>query len=44
MAVFFLLECREDEERQADLCRKEASSSVLETTASFTNDAVLIEI
>ena len=31
----FLLECREDEERQADFCRKEASSPVLGTIASF---------
>ena len=44
MAVF-LLECREDEERQADICRKEAGSSpLLETTASFTNDAIITEI
>ena len=43
MAVF-LLECREDEERQADFCRKEASSPLLETTVSFTNGAILMEI
>ena len=43
MAVF-LLECREDEERQADFCRKEASLPLLETKASFINGAVLIEI
>ena len=40
----FLLECREDEERQADFCRKEASSPLLEMTASFTNGAILMEI
>ena len=38
MAVF-LLECREDEERQADFSSKEASSSILETTASFSDGA-----
>ena len=38
MAVF-LLECREDEERQANFSSKEASSSTLEMTTSFTNDA-----
>ena len=43
MAVF-LLECREDEERQADFCRKEASSSLVETMASFANGATLTEI
>ena len=50
MAVF-LLECREDEERQANFCRKEASSPLLETssplletTASFINGAILTEI
>ena len=43
MAVF-LLDCREDEERQADFCRKEASSPLLETTTSFTNGAILTEI
>ena len=41
MAVF-LLECSEDEERQADFCRKEASS-LLETTVSFTDGAILME-
>ena len=40
----FLLECREDEERQANLCRKEASSPVLEMTASFTNGAMLTDV
>ena len=39
MAVL-LLECREDEERQANFLSKEASSPVLETTASFTNGTV----
>ena len=43
MAIF-LLECREDEERQANSPRKEISSSVLETTASFTNGVILTEI
>ena len=43
MAVF-LLERREDEERQADSPGKEASLPVLETTASFTNGAILTEI
>ena len=42
MAVF-LLEFREDEERQTDFCRKEVSSPLLEVTASFTNDAILTE-
>ena len=40
----FLLEYIEDEERQADFASKEAYSPVLETTASFTNGAILIEI
>ena len=43
MAVF-LLECREDVERQADFCRKEASSTVLEMMASFANGAILMEM
>ena len=43
MAVF-LLESREDEERQADFLSKEASSPVLEMTASFTDGAILMEI
>ena len=43
MAVF-LLECREDEEGQTDVCRKEASSPLLEMKASFTNGAILTEI
>ena len=43
MAVF-LLECREDEEKQADFCRKEASLPLLEMTASFTNGAILMGI
>ena len=37
----FLVECREGEERQADFASKEASSPVLETTASFTDSAIL---
>ena len=43
MAVF-LQEYREDEERQANFPRKGASSSVLETTASFTDGTILTEI
>ena len=43
MAVF-LLDCREDEERQADLFSKEVSSPILETMANFTNGANLTEI
>ena len=43
MAIF-LLECGQDEERQADFPSKEASRSVLETMASFTNSAILNEI
>ena len=41
MAVY-LLECREDEEGQADFCGKEASSPLLDTMASFTNGAILM--
>ena len=43
MAVF-ILECREDEERQANFCRKEASSPLLEMMANFINGAILMEI
>ena len=43
MAVF-LLEHREVEEKQANFLSKEASQSVLEMTASFTNAAMLTEI
>ena len=43
MAVF-LLECRKDEERQANFPSKEAFSPISETTASFTNGAILMEI
>ena len=42
MAVF-LLECREDEERQVNFSSKEASHFIFETTASFTNGAILME-
>ena len=38
MAVF-LLEGRENEGRQADFCRKEASLPILEKVASFSNGA-----
>ena len=43
MAVF-LLECREDKYRQADFPGKEASQSILEMTASFTDGAILMEM
>ena len=43
MAIF-LLERREDEERQAGFGRKEASSPLLEMTASFTDGAILLKI
>ena len=43
MAVF-LLECKEDKERQADFPSKEASQSILEITTSFADDAILTEI
>ena len=43
MAVF-LLECREDEERQADFPNKEASSPVLGNDGQFTDGAILTEI
>ena len=37
----FILVCKEDEERQAGIPSKEASSPVLETMASFTDGAIL---
>ena len=43
MAVF-LLECREDEERQVNFPSKQASSPVLETMASLTDGAILMDI
>ena len=43
MAVF-LLKYSEDEERQADFPSKEASSTILDTTASFTDGAILTKI
>ena len=43
MAVF-LLESREDEERQAVFCRNEASSLVLKTRGGFTNADILMDI
>ena len=43
MAVL-LLECREDEDREANFPGKEASQSVLETTASFADGAILTEM
>ena len=39
----FLLDCREDEEIQADFPSKEASSPILETMASFTDGTILNE-
>ena len=42
--VVFLIECREGEETQADFCRKEASSPLLETTASFINGDILMDV
>ena len=42
--VVFLLECREDEERQADFHIKEGFSSILEIMTSFIDDAILTEI
>ena len=42
MAVF-LLECREDKDRKP-FPGKEASQSILETTASFTDGAILTEM
>ena len=35
---------KEDEERQANFCREKATSTVFETTANFTNSAILMEI
>ena len=43
MAVF-LLECENDEERQANFSTKEASQSSLEVIAIFTDAAILPEI
>ena len=43
MAVF-LLECREDEERQANFPSKEASLPIIEMTANFTDGVILTEI
>ena len=43
MAVV-LLECRGDKERQADIPCKEASSPIVEMTASFTDGPILREI
>ena len=44
MRYNFLLECRKDEERQANFPNKEASQFVLEMMASFTDGAILMEI
>ena len=40
----FLLECRENEERQAEFSSKEVSSPILEMMVSFTDGAILMEI
>ena len=40
----FLLECREDEETQADFLSKEAFSSILEMTTSYTAGAIIMEV
>ena len=42
--VVFLLECGEDEERQAYFPSKETSSPVLEAMASFIDGGILTEI
>ena len=42
MAIF-LLECKEDK-GQTDYPSKEVSQSILEMTASFASDAILMEI
>ena len=42
--AFFLLECREDEERQANFASKEASQSILKRMVSFTVGAILTKI
>ena len=42
--MVFLLECGEDEERQADFPSKETSSPILEMKASFIDGAILTEI
>ena len=39
-----MIECKEGEGRQADFCRKEASSPVLESMDIFTNGPILTEI
>ena len=42
MAVL-LLECKEDEERQADFSSKKACQSILKMTASVVNGAILMK-
>ena len=42
MAVF-LLECKEDEEGQADYSSKEGCQSILKMTASVVDGAILME-
>ena len=39
-----LLECREDEERQANYLCKEASQSVIEIMVSITDTTILMKI
>ena len=39
-----LLECKEDEERQANFSTKEASQSIIEMMASFADVAIIMEI
>ena len=43
MAVI-LLECKEDKEKQAIFPSKEASSPILENTASYINGTILTEM
>ena len=43
MAIF-LLECKEDEERQANYPTKQVSQSIFEMTASFADGAILMHI
>ena len=40
----FLLEYKEDEERQANFSTSEASQSILKMAASFADGAILMEI
>ena len=40
--ALLLLECKQDDERQADLCVKEASSLILEMMTSFAHGSILL--